>query len=189
MTKELEKRIETEVMLPVVNEMARRGTPYVGVLYAGLMIKGNDFKVLEFNCRFGDPECQAVLPMLESDLADIMLSCIEGRLDKQEVKWNSNAATCVVLAAAGYPEKYNRGDEIKGLENAANLKNVIVFHAGTKAAGSKALTNGGRVLGVTGIGKTIAESIKNSYAAVALISFKGMQYRKDIGKRALDRAG
>ena len=186
-TKEMELRIENEVMLPVLSEMRKRGTPYVGILYAGLMIKGKDFKVLEFNCRFGDPECQAVLPRIETDLVDIMLSCIDGTLSKMEIKWKKDAATCVVIASEGYPDKYEKGKEIKGLENAAKMKAIFVFHAGTKKEGNKILTNGGRVLGVTGMGESIKESIENAYKAVSLISFEGMQYRKDIGKRALNR--
>ena len=174
-------------MLPVLSEMRKRGTPYVGILYAGLMIKGKDFKVLEFNCRFGDPECQAVLPRIETDLVDIMLSCIDGTLSKMEIKWKKDAATCVVIASEGYPDKYEKGKEIKGLENAAKMKAIFVFHAGTKKEGNKILTNGGRVLGVTGMGESIKESIENAYKAVSLISFEGMQYRKDIGKRALNR--
>jgi phosphoribosylamine--glycine ligase len=186
-TKELEQRILDEVMFPVLKEMKRRGSPYVGVLYAGLMIKGNDFKVLEFNCRFGDPECQAVLPRLETDLVEVMLGCIDGKLSQKEIKWKNDAATCVVLASKGYPDKYEKGKEIKGLEKAVKLKDVFVFHAGTKKDGSKVITNGGRVLGVTGTGKTVKESIEKAYKGVALISFEGMQFRKDIGRRAIER--
>ena len=186
-TKDMELRIEKEVMLPVLHEMKRRGTPYIGVLYAGLMIKGNDFRVLEFNCRFGDPECQVILPRLESDLVDVMLACIDGKLAKQEVKWKKDAATCVVIASKGYPDGHEKGKEITGLEKAGAIKGVVVFHAGTRKEKGKVFTNGGRVLGVTALGKTISGSIKKAYSAVSLIHFEGMQCRKDIGKRALDR--
>ena len=183
--KGLEEKIHGAVFVPVLNEMQKRGTPYKGVLYAGLMIKGKEFKVIEFNARFGDPETQPTLSLLETDLVDIVNSCIDGKLGKTEIKWKNGAACCVVIASKGYPEKYEKGHAISGLDAAAKLKDVVVFHAGTRPEGGKALTNGGRVLGVTGTGASIKDAIANAYTGVSKIKFDGMQFRKDIGKRAL----
>ena len=184
--KELEKRIERDVMLPAIKELKKRGAPYVGVLYAGLMISNNQIKVLEFNARFGDPEAQAVLPRLKTDLVEIMLSCINGKLQKQKIEWSENAACCVVMASGGYPGNYEKGKEIFGLDKSAKLHDTIVFHAGTKKIGDKIFSNGGRVLGVTALGKTINESIEKAYKAVSKISFEKMHFRRDIGGRALE---
>jgi len=184
--KELEKRIERDVMLPAIKELKKRGAPYVGVLYAGLMVSNNQIKVLEFNARFGDPEAQAVLPRLKTDLVEIMLSCINGKLQKQKIEWSENAACCVVMASGGYPGNYEKGKEIFGLDKSAKLHDTIVFHAGTKKIGDKIFSNGGRVLGVTALGKTINESIEKAYKAVSKISFEKMHFRKDIGRRALE---
>ena len=186
-TKEVERRALKEVMIPVVNEMAKRGIPYVGVLYAGLMIKGKDINILEFNVRFGDPECQVVLPRLDSDLVKIMLACIDGKLDKTPIKWSKKSATCVVMASGGYPGKYGKGNEIKGLLEAKKIKDSVVFHAGTNYVNGKVVTNGGRVLGVTALSDTVRGSITKAYKTVNLIKFKDMHYRKDIGKNALRR--
>ena len=184
--KELEKRIERDVMLPAIKELKKRGAPYVGVLYAGLMVSNNQIKVLEFNARFGDPEAQAVLPRLKTDLVEIMLSCINGKLQKQKIEWSENAACCVVMASGGYPGNYKKGKEIFGLDKSAKLHDTIVFHAGTKKIGDKIFSNGGRVLGVTALGKTINESIEKAYKAVSKISFEKMHFRRDIGGRALE---
>lgn len=183
----LEERIKKEVMQPVVDEMKRRGTPYIGILYAGLMIKDGNFKVLEFNARFGDPESQCVIPRLEDDLSEVILSCLHGELYNFDLKWKKDPACCVVIASRGYPGSYEKGKEIIGIENADAFENVHVFHAGTKLDGSRVLTNGGRVLGVTGLGETIKEAVDNAYKGVSQIKFDEMHYRKDIGKRALDR--
>ncbi|MEK6958335.1 MAG: phosphoribosylamine--glycine ligase [archaeon] len=183
----LEKRIEKEVMLPVMKELAKRGAPYKGVLYAGLMIKGKDFKVLEFNARFGDPETQVVIPRLENDLVDVLEACIDGKLDKIDLKWREGSACCVVLASKGYPDKYEKGKIIEGLDNVKAFKDVFVFHAGTALKDGKILTSGGRVLGVTGLGKSIKEAIANAYTGVSQIDFEGMQFRADIGKKAINR--
>ncbi len=185
--KGMEGEILQKVFFPVLEEMRKRGAPFKGVLYAGLMVKGGGFKVLEFNARFGDPEAQPVLSLLESDLVDAMLACIEGRLGETELKWKNGAACCVVVAARGYPEKYEKGKKISGLAEAKKAKNVVVFHAGTKSVDGSAVTDGGRVLGVTGTGASIKEAISNAYAGVSRISFEGMQFRGDIGKRALER--
>ena len=178
----------TELVLkPVVAAMAKEGTPYQGCLYAGLMIKGDSVKVVEFNCRFGDPETQVVLPLLDGDLAEIMLACATGTLDKVEVAWHDKAAVCVVMASGGYPESYEKGKEITGLAAAEEDKDVVVFHAGTKEADGKIVTSGGRVLGVTAVDASIKAARDRSYAAVEKIAFEKNFYRKDIAWRALKR--
>ena len=178
----------TELILkPVVEAMAKEGTPYQGCLYAGLMIKGDSVKVVEFNCRFGDPETQVVLPLLDGDLAEIMLACATGTLDKAEVAWHDKAAVCVVMASGGYPESYEKGKEITGLADAEEDKDVVVFHAGTKEAEGKIVTSGGRVLGVTAVDSSIKAARDRAYSAVEKISFEKNFYRKDIAWRALKR--
>ena len=137
--------------------------------------------VLEYNARFGDPEAQVVLPLLENDLLEIFEAIIDEKLDTIDIKWKQGAAVCVVLASGGYPEKYEKGYEIKGLDKAANSPDILIFHAGTKKAGDKYLTNGGRVLGVTAIAENLDSARQKAYEAVSLISFKDMHYRKDIG--------
>ena len=178
----------TELILkPVVEAMAKEGTPYQGCLYAGLMIKGDSVKVVEFNCRFGDPETQVVLPLLDGDLAEIMLACATGTLDKAEVAWHDKAAVCVVMASGGYPESYEKGKEITGLAAAEEDEDVVVFHAGTKEAEGKIVTSGGRVLGVTAVDSSIKAARDRAYAAVEKIAFEKNFYRKDIAWRALKR--
>ena len=177
------KKITEEVLEPTIFGLNKEGRIFKGVLYAGLMITEVGPKVIEFNCRFGDPETQVVLPLLESDLAEIFLSIVEEELDLQDVKWKEGSAVCVVLASGGYPDKYERGKEIFGL-NRAGDSNVIVFHAGTKKAGNKIITNGGRVLGVTAFDQTMEGALGKAYSAVDKIRFDGMQYRHDIGYRA-----
>ena len=178
----------TELVLkPVVAAMAKEGTPYQGCLYVGLMIKGDSVKVVEFNCRFGDPETQVVLPLLDGDLAEIMLACATGTLDKVEVAWHDKAAVCVVMASGGYPESYEKGKEITGLAAAEEDKDVVVFHAGTKEADGKIVTSGGRVLGVTAVDASIKAARDRAYAAVEKIAFEKNFYRKDIAWRALKR--
>jgi phosphoribosylamine--glycine ligase len=181
----LREKIMKEIMQPAIDALAQEGTPYKGVLYAGLMIDAEGPKVLEFNARFGDPETQVVLPRMKSDLIPVMEACIDGKLAGQKIEWDERAATCVVLASGGYPGSYEKGKIINGLEEAAKLPGTYIFHAGTKAENGKILTNGGRVLGVTALGQTIRDSINNAYAAVSKISFEHMHYRRDIGKRAL----
>ena len=178
----------TELILkPVVEAMAKEGMPYQGCLYAGLMIKGDSVKVVEFNCRFGDPETQVVLPLLDGDLAEIMLACATGTLNKAEVAWYNKAAVCVVMASGGYPESYEKGKEITGLAAAEEDKDVVVFHAGTKEAEGKIVTSGGRVLGVTAVDSSIRAARDRAYAAVEKIAFEKNFYRKDIAWRALKR--
>lgn len=173
------------VLKPAVKAMATEGRPYQGCLYAGLMVTSEGVKVIEFNARFGDPETQVVLPLLESDLSDILLACAEGTLAKQEIKWSNKAAVCVVLASGGYPGKYPNGLEIGGLAQADEMADVTVFHAGTKEENGKIVTAGGRVLGVTALGCDIREAQQKAYQAVDKINFKDMHYRKDIAWRAI----
>lgn len=180
-------RAVEKILKPVIAAMKAEGKPYKGCLYAGLMVCGDEVKVVEFNCRFGDPETQVVLPLLDGDLAEIMLACATGGLDKISFGWYDKAAVCVVLASGGYPESYKQGYPISGLDEAGALPDTVVFHAGTKISDGNVVTAGGRVLGVTATGKDIAEAQEKAYKAVALISFKDMQYRRDIAWRALKK--
>ena len=169
------------IFQPTVDAMAKEGRPFQGVLYFGLMLTKDGMKVIEYNARFGDPETQVVLPRLKTDLLEIMQACSEGRLDEMQIEWYDNAAVCVVLASGGYPESYEKGYEITGLEEAAKKENIIVFHAGTAVKEGRFVTNGGRVLGVTGVGKNLEEAIQIAYAGVDCIDFEKKQYRHDIG--------
>ncbi|MGG6238297.1 phosphoribosylamine--glycine ligase [Nodosilinea sp. AN01ver1] len=180
-------RVQSEVLEPAIATLRRRGIDYRGVLYAGLMITpAGDPRVVEFNCRFGDPETQAVLPLLETPLDEVMLACIEGRLDALELRWKPGAAACVVVAAEGYPGSYPKGMEIFGFEEAA-ATGALVFHAGTRRKGDSIVADGGRVLGVTGLGDTFEAAIANAYEAVDKICFENMVYRRDIGYRVMER--
>lgn len=183
----LRLRAVEKILKPVVAAMKAEGMPYKGCLYAGLMVCGDEVKVVEFNCRFGDPETQVVLPLLDGDLAEIMLACATGGLDKVDIGWKDKATVCVVLASGGYPESYKNGYPISGLDKADALPDTVVFHAGTKISDGSVVTAGGRVLGVTAGGKDIAEAQERAYKAVSLISFTDMQYRKDIAWRALKK--
>lgn len=187
MTDILRLKATERILKPVVAAMAKEGTPYQGCLYAGLMIKDDVIKVVEFNCRFGDPETQVVLPLLESDLAEIMLACATGTLDQADVAWSDKAAVCVVMASGGYPESYETGKVITGLAEVDAQENTVVFHAGTKNAASSIVTAGGRVLGVTAVDDNIRAARDRAYAAVENIKFDGAFYRKDIAWRALKR--
>lgn len=184
-SKKVLDEVVRSVFKPVIDGFRENGDVYKGVLYGGLMITGNGIRVLEFNVRFGDPETQAILPRLDTDLVDIMLACIDGTLDKSDVKWNEKACLCVVCAAKGYPEEYEKHIEVKGLEKLSNQKDVYLFHAGTVCENGKIFTNGGRVLGVTALEKDIRSAKLKAYDALSNISFNGMQYRKDIGDRAI----
>lgn len=183
----LRLRAVEKILKPIVAAMKAEGMPYKGCLYAGLMVCGDEVKVVEFNCRFGDPETQVVLPLLDGDLAEIMLACATGGLDKVDIGWKDKATVCVVLASGGYPESYKNGYPISGLDKAGALPDTVVFHAGTKISDGSVVTAGGRVLGVTASGKDIAEAQERAYKAVSLISFTDMQYRKDIAWRALKK--
>jgi len=181
----LRKKIEERIIAPILRTMKEEGHPYIGFLYAGLMISQGEPYVLEFNCRLGDPEAQAILPRIENDFLEMVEKALSGKLREYELKESSKACVCVVMASKGYPGSYEKGHIITGLEKVRDIKDVIVFHAGTKKEGDKFLTNGGRVLGVTALGETIPEAIERAYKAVELIHFEGAHYRKDIGKKAL----
>ena len=183
-TPELCARFEQEIMLPTVAALKAEGRPFKGVIYFGLMLTPGGPKVVEYNARFGDPECQAVLSLLDCDLLEIMLACRNGTLDRVNIAWKDGAACCLVLASGGYPLEYEKGLPISGLEEAGEYANV--FHAGTKLGEDGAfLTNGGRVLGVTATGKDLKEAVRWAYGAAKSISFPYMHFRTDIGKRAL----
>ena len=184
-TPELQEIVYKEVLVPTIEGLKAEGREYKGVIYAGLMITEDGPKVLEYNARFGDPETQAVLVRLETDLVDIIDAIIENRLADIEILWKKDPAVCVVMASGGYPGDYEKGKVIKGLVEANQVG--VVFHAGTAEKDGEIVTNGGRVLGVTASGASIKEAIANAYQAVGKISFDDMHYRKDIGKRALDR--
>jgi len=178
-------KIMDQVMIPTVKAMAAEGCPYRGILYAGLMIDHGEPKVLEFNVRFGDPEAQPLLMRMDSDLLDVLEAVVDGRLRTAAVRWKTEPAVCVVMAAGGYPGVHDTGKPISGLAAAARLKDVMVFHAGTALKGGKVVTNGGRVLGVTAVGPDIAAAIARAYQAVDKIRWDGVQYRTDIGRKAL----
>ncbi|WP_163327923.1 phosphoribosylamine--glycine ligase [Desulfurobacterium thermolithotrophum] len=184
LSKEMEKEVQEKVIKPILKGMKQEGHPFKGILYAGLMITSDGPKVLEFNVRFGDPEAQVILRRLKTDLVDVCLSVIEGNL-VDGLEWIDETAICVVLASKGYPGKYEKGKFISGIEEAENIDNVVVFHAGTAIKDGKFITNGGRVLNVTALGKDIVEARENVYNAVEKIYFEGMHYRKDIGLKAL----
>ena len=177
------------IMRPTLRAMAAAGCPYSGVLYGGLIITEGGLRVLEFNCRFGDPESQPVLPRMKSDLAEILEAVADGRLDQVSCEWSDQAAVCVVMASGGYPGDYEKGKEIAGLEEADALEDVVVFHAATRREDSRWLTNGGRVLGVTGVGDSLPQAIERAYQGVAVIHFEGAHYRRDIARKALVPSG
>ncbi len=179
--------VDERIVQPTLRGLAQEGTPYRGCLYVGLMIRDGEPKVVEFNCRFGDPEIQAVLPLLDSDLFDLLAASARGDLGGLAIRNRRGAACCVVLAAGGYPGSYEKGKVIRGLEQAARLPDVHVFHAGTRLRDGQVVTAGGRVLGVTGTGASIREAIAAAYRGAAAISFEGCHYRRDIGHRALGR--
>lgn len=182
-TPEVHAVVVPEVLEATVAAMKAEGRPFAGILYAGLMLTADGPKVLEFNARFGDPETQAVLPRLKSDLVDIFLAIIDGKLQEQQIEWYEEVAVCVVIASGGYPESSDKGRVITGLGKASET-GAIVFHAGTKESDGNIVTNGGRVLGISALGKDIAEAIEHAYQGVAEIHFDHMQYRTDIGKKA-----
>ena len=186
-TPAISERVAREILEPAVRAMAEAGRPYRGVLYAGLMITAEGPKVVEFNCRFGDPEAQAVLPRLKSDFASALLATIDGRLDEVALGWDERAAVCVVLASGGYPGKYETGFPIDGLDEAGRMEDIIVFHAGTRENEGRIVTAGGRVLCVTALGSTIAEATRKAYAAAEMIHFQGKHMRTDIAAKALKR--
>jgi phosphoribosylamine--glycine ligase len=184
-TKDVEEFCEKYIYQPTIDAMASEGRPFTGVLFTGLMLTEDGPKVLEYNARFGDPEAQVVLPRMKNDIVEVFEACIDGRLDEIELEYN--AAVCVVLASAGYPESYEKGFEITGIEAVNAKEGCHVFHAGSKFEDGKLVTNGGRVLGVTAKGKDLVEARANAYAATELVSFANKYMRNDIGK-AIDEA-
>ncbi len=183
-TPDIAQRCMTEIFQPTIQAMKAEGRPFHGVLYFGLMLTPDGPKVVEYNARFGDPETQPLLYLLDSDLFDIFNACIDGTLDQIDIRWKDGAACCLVLASGGYPLSYEKGNVISGLEQ---VEGAYVFHAGTKFSPEGAyLTSGGRVLGVTARGDTLQEAVANAYAAAKPITWKDMQYRTDIGKVWVD---
>jgi phosphoribosylamine--glycine ligase len=188
MTSELSEQVMNTIVMPAISAMASEGRTFKGILYVGLMITEAGPKVIEFNCRLGDPEAQVLLTRMESDLVPMLDACIDGTLDKVECKWKPEAATCVVMASGGYPDPYETGKVITGLDRANALEDVTVFHAGTQMRNGDIATGGGRVLGVTALASDIKSAIEGAYRGVKEIHFDQAHFRTDIGYRALDRA-
>jgi len=186
-TKKLERIVMEKVMVPTINGLRAEGIKYKGILYAGLMISNGRPSVLEFNCRLGDPEAQPILSRLDTDLMDISMAISDERLSDVAIKWKDDASVCVVLASNGYPGKYENGKIIYGLDEVKKMRDVVVFHAGTAFNNNEIVTSGGRVLGVTAIGKDISAAKNKAYEAVKKIHFEGMHYRKDIADKALKK--
>ena len=186
-TQAMDNRIVQEIITPLLAGLKKQNIRYRGVIYVGLMIGGDGPKVLEFNARFGDPECQPIMMRLKSDLIPLLEATIDGRLEQVQAEWYGDPAVCVVLTANGYPGAYGKGDEIQGLEQLKNWPDGFVFHAGTTKEKDRWRTNGGRVLGVTARAKTIAAAVNEVYRAVGKISWDGMHYRTDIAQRAIKR--
>ena len=184
----MQKRTMDEIILPTVRAMAEAGTPFKGVLYAGLMIGAQGPKIFEYNCRFGDPECQAILPLLDQDVLPLFEAVAQGRGLPARIRWRAESSVCVVLASHGYPGTTRAGDEITGLDADGGLPGVNVFQAGTAERDRRLVTAGGRVLGVQALGADIRSAIAAAYAGVNRIRFDGMQFRRDIGQRAVNRA-
>lgn len=187
LTEALSQQVMDQVIMPTIRGMANEGSPFKGVLYAGLMLTSDGLKVLEFNVRFGDPEAQAVLPLLKTDLVPLLDDAVEGRLSVTHCEWSRGSAACVVLASGGYPGDFQIGKEIRGLDLFKGRKDVMVFHAGTKRDRERIVTWGGRVLNIVGTGVDLEDALKHAYDAIGQISFDGMQFRKDIGFRALKK--
>ncbi|CAM5771190.1 phosphoribosylamine--glycine ligase [Labrys miyagiensis] len=185
MTPAMEEQVMETIIRPTVRAMAARGTPFKGVLFAGLMITGKGPQLIEYNVRFGDPETQVIMPRLRSDLLPALLASADGLLSTISLRWKPDAALCVVMATMGYPGNFERGSEIRDLAKAASLDDVLVFHAGTRRSGDRILANGGRVLGVTATGKTVKEAQARAYEAVDLVDWPEGFCRRDIGWRAI----
>jgi len=186
-TPAVHQRIMHDIMVQTIRALAAEGYPYRGILYAGLMIRDGLPKVLEFNCRFGDPETQPIVVRMKGDLLPLLEACIDGNLVAHEISWDPRAAVCVVMASHGYPGVYEKGKVITGLSEAEKANEATIFHAGTKFEDGRFLTAGGRVLGVTGLGSGIREAMKTTYKVVSLIHWDGVHYRRDIGEKALSR--
>ena len=186
-TSEIYELIMEKIIIPTVRGMTTEGRAFTGVLYAGVMVRDGEPYLLEYNVRFGDPETQPLLARLKTDLASVIKASVKGQLNTVQLEWDPRPAVCVVMSAEGYPGSYEKGKEISGLPLAEALPDVTVFHAGTKVENGKTYTNGGRVLGVTALGDDIPSAIANAYEAVGKINWDGCYYRKDIGKKALNR--
>ena len=186
-TPEVHRRILDEILKPLLAGLKKKGVHYAGVIYVGLMIADGGPKVLEFNARFGDPECQPIMMRLKSDLVSLLEATIEGKLDRMKAEWYRDPAVCVVLCAGGYPGAYEKGQEIRGLEKLKHWQRGFVFHAGSAEKQGRFLTSGGRVLGVTALGTNIQEAVREVYRAIGEIEWDGMHYRRDIAQRALKR--
>jgi phosphoribosylamine--glycine ligase len=187
LTPALAGRVMDEIVLPTVRAMKARGTPFRGVLFAGLMLTPDGPKLIEYNVRFGDPECQVLMLRLMSDLVPALLACCDGMLKNFDLRWYPDSALTVVMAAKGYPERYAKGSVIDGLDAAAAVEGVQIFHAGTLASGDRILANGGRVLDVSALGKTVGEAQRRAYQAVDRIVWPDGFCRRDIGFRAVER--
>ena len=185
---EMQEWILHHIARPAVKGMAQEETPFVGVLYIGLMMTARGPQVLEFNARFGDPETQAILLRLDSDLLDALEACVEGRLSESEFRWKPGASACVIASSGGYPGSYQTGFAISGLEEAAKVPGVQIFHSGTALVGGILRTSGGRVLGVSAAADTLAEALAHAYEAIEKIQFEGIYFRRDIGHRALKKS-
>jgi phosphoribosylamine--glycine ligase len=188
-TGRLQQKVMDEVMTPIVTGMADAGRQFKGILYAGLMVDGEEVNVLEFNARLGDPEAQPILMRMKTDLVPVLEAIVDERLDQVDIQWDERPAVCVVMASQGYPGSYQKGMKITGLTEVESLNNVAVFHAGTALKDNHLVTSGGRVLGVTALGKDIEEAIGTAYNAASLIKWEGVYYRNDIGQKALKRNG
>ena len=186
--KNIIQQIEREIVKPTLDALKKEGCPYKGVLYPGLMMTINGPKVLEFNCRFGDPETQSVISLLKTDIVDLLNSVVEGKINDIELEWEEKIAVCVVLASKGYPGEYKKGIEVKGLQKLANKKSVRAYHSGTAISDSKIVTCGGRVIGIQAKAKNLRTALKSAYKYIGLngVHFEGMQYRKDIGHFGLE---
>lgn len=186
-TEDIAKECMEKIFLPTIRAMNEEGRTFKGCLYFGLMATPKGVKVIEYNCRFGDPETQVVLPLLDTDLYDIFEAVYNGKLSELEIKWKDECCSCVIMASGGYPQSYKKGMEMQGLDDKGQIPGAFVYHAGTKYEDGKFYTNGGRVIGVTATGKTLKDALGSSYEGVEKISFDGAHYRTDIGKRALNK--
>jgi len=186
-TPALHDEIVETIVKPTIAGMAKDGHPYVGILYVGLMIKNSRPRVVEYNARFGDPEAQPLLMRMKSDIVPLQHACARGQLTQKSIEWHNKAAVCVVMASGGYPGDFTTGLPISGLGQAAAIEDLMVFHAGTRAEKGQVVNKGGRVLGVTGLGGTVAAAIEKAYAGVTQINWPNVHYRKDIGRKALNR--
>ena len=183
-TEDMWPTIREQVFDRTITELKKRGITYKGVMYAGLMITKSGIKVLEFNCRFGDPEIEAIIPRWKGDMIPVLNACIDGTLDESMIQWDPQPCVCVVMASGGYPGSYEKGKTITGIDHAESLNGVTVIHAGTKRVDDRIVTSGGRVLDVTALGSDLKNAVENVYQAVEIITFDGAQYRTDIAAKA-----